>query len=118
LNVGPEVLTGSTRLKSGTACKMALNMLTTASMVRWGKVYDHWMVDLQPRSRKLVARSLRLVKELGQVSEEKAKELLKEAGGRVKPAILMARKNIYYKQAVQQLTEVGGFLRKAVDEWR
>src|SRR5436190_1356193 len=56
LNVGPEVLTGSTRLKSGTACKMALNMLTTASMVRSGKVYGHWMVDLQPKSKKLVAR--------------------------------------------------------------
>jgi N-acetylmuramic acid 6-phosphate etherase len=117
LNVGPEVLTGSTRLKSGTACKMALNMLTTASMVRWGKVYDHWMVDLQPKSRKLVARSLRLVKDLGEVSEEKARELLQQAGGRVKPAILMARKKIYYKQAVQQLEDVGGLLRKAITKW-
>jgi N-acetylmuramic acid 6-phosphate etherase len=117
LNVGPEVLTGSTRLKSGTACKMALNMLTTASMVRSGKVYDHWMVDLQPKSRKLVARGLRLIKELGQVSEAKARELYEQAHGRVKPAILMARKNIYYAQAMERLTEAGGFLRKAMDSW-
>jgi N-acetylmuramic acid 6-phosphate etherase len=118
LRVGPEVLTGSTRLKSGTACKMALNMLTTAGMVRWGKVYDHWMVDLQPRSRKLAARGLRLVKELGRVTGAKAETLLKQAGGRVKPAILMARKNISYAQAMKRLSETGGFLRKAVDEWR
>jgi N-acetylmuramic acid 6-phosphate etherase len=115
LNVGAEVLTGSTRLKSGTACKMALNMITTASMVRWGKVYDHWMVDLQPKSRKLVNRGLRLVKELGRVSEQRAAQLLREANGRVKPAILMARKNIYYAEAVKRLNRVEGFLRKALD---
>ena len=114
LSVGPEVLTGSTRLKSGTACKMALNMITTAAMVRWGKVYDHWMVDLQPKSRKLVARSLQLVKDLGRVSEAQAKSLLEQAQGRVKPAILMARKHISYAQAVQQLSRADGFLRKAL----
>jgi N-acetylmuramic acid 6-phosphate etherase len=118
LKVGPEVLTGSTRLKSGTACKMALNMLTTASMVRWGKVYDHWMVDLQPKSHKLVERGLRLVRELGRVSEDKARELLKQTEWRVKPAIMMARKNLNYSQAMQRLSEAGGFLRKAIDEWR
>lgn len=118
LAVGPEVLTGSTRLKSGTACKMALNMLTTASMVQWGKVYDHWMVDLQPKSQKLVARSLRLVKELGQVSEEQARNILKAAHGHVKPAILMARKNIYYADAMKRLEKTRGFLRKALDVWR
>jgi N-acetylmuramic acid 6-phosphate etherase len=118
LRVGPEVLTGSTRLKSGTACKMALNMLTTAGMVQWGKVYDHWMVDLQPKSKKLVERGVRLVKGLGRVSEAQARALLKQAGGRVKPAILMARKNLPYTQAVQRLEQAGGLLRKAVDEWR
>jgi N-acetylmuramic acid 6-phosphate etherase len=115
--VGPEILTGSTRLKSGTACKMALNMLTTASMVQWGKVYDHWMVDLQPKSRKLIARSLHLVKEIGQVSEAKARLLLKQAHGRVKPAILMARKNIYYTDAMNRLSDAKGFLRRALG-WR
>ena len=114
LSVGPEVLTGSTRLKSGTACKMALNMLTTASMVRRGKVYDHWMVDLQPKSRKLIARGLRLVRDLGRVSEAKARGLLKQAHGRVNPAILMARKNIYYTEAVNRIEKAQGFLRKAL----
>jgi N-acetylmuramic acid 6-phosphate etherase len=114
LRVGPEVLTGSTRLKSGTACKMALNMLTTASMVRWGKVFDHWMVDLQPNSRKLVDRGLRLVKELGRVSESQARALLKQARGQVKPAILMARKKLYYSDAMKQLARAEGFLRKAL----
>jgi N-acetylmuramic acid 6-phosphate etherase len=114
LSVGPEVLTGSTRLKAGTACKMALNMLTTASMVQSGKVFDHWMVDLQPKSKKLVARGLRLVKELGQVSEARALELFKLARGQVKPAILMARKNIYYAEAMKRLQQSRGFLRKAL----
>jgi len=114
LNVGPEVLTGSTRLKSGTACKMVLNMLTTAAMVQSGKVYDHWMVDLQPKSRKLVARGMRLIQQLGRVSEKQAGKLFQQARGRVKPAILMARKNIYYTQALKQLSEAKGVLRKAI----
>jgi N-acetylmuramic acid 6-phosphate etherase len=117
LNVGPEILTGSTRLKSGTACKMVLNMLTTAAMVQSGKVYDHWMVDLQPKSRKLVARGMRLIQKLGGVSEEHAGKLFQQARGRVKPAILMARKNIYYTQALKQLSEANGVLRKAITQW-
>jgi N-acetylmuramic acid 6-phosphate etherase len=118
LAVGPEVLTGSTRLKSGTACKMALNMLTTASMVRWGKTYDHWMVDLQPKSRKLVERGVRLVRELGGVSEQEARKLLKETAGRVKPAIVMAKGKINHKEAVKRLAFADGFLRKAINQWR
>jgi N-acetylmuramic acid 6-phosphate etherase len=117
LDVGPEILTGSTRLKSGTACKMALNMLTTVSMVRWGKVFDHWMVDLQPKSRKLVARGIRLVQQLGGVSERDAEKLFRDAGRRVKPAILMARRGIDYAEATRRLKKVDGFLRRAI-EWR
>ncbi len=114
LDVGPEVLSGSTRLKAGTACKMALNMITTAGLVRSGKAYDNWMVDLQPRSRKLIARGLRLIRILGGVSEKEAQELFKAAGGRVKHAILMARKKISRQEAATRLKSAKGFLRKAL----
>src|SRR5262245_61960538 len=86
LAVGPEVLTGSTRLKAGTATKLALNTLTTATFVRLGKVYGNRMVDLEPRSAKLRARALRLVGELGGVPPPAAARLLAAAGGRAKPA--------------------------------
>lgn len=115
LDVGPEVLTGSTRLKSGTACKMALNMLTTGSMARWGKVYGNWMVDLQPKSQKLVARGLRLIQQMGQVSPAVARRVFSQANGRVKAAILMAQKKISYAQAINRLEKVQGFLRKALE---
>ena len=80
---GPEVLAGSTRLKAGTATKLVLNTLTTASMARVGKVYGNRMVDVQPRSRKLRARAARLVAELGDVSPARARQLLAAANGRV-----------------------------------
>lgn len=111
---GPEILTGSTRLKAGTACKMILNMLTTLSMVRTGKVYGHWMVDLQPRSRKLVARGQRLIQGLGRVSESEAAEYFRRSGGRVKTAILMARKGVSRREAEQALGKAGGFLHAAL----
>jgi N-acetylmuramic acid 6-phosphate etherase len=114
LPTGPEVLSGSTRLKAGTACKMVLNMLTTGSMVRLGKVYGNRMVDLQPRSRKLVARGIRLIGDLGRVREKDARRLLKAAHGNVKIAILMARRNIPYAQASSELRQAGGFLRKVL----
>ena len=87
---GPEVLAGSTRLKAGTATKLVLNTLTTASMARLGKMYGNRMVDLQPRSRKLRERALRLVAELGGVPRARA-QLLLAAGGNVRVAIVMAR---------------------------
>lgn len=116
LRTGPEILTGSTRLKAGTACKMVLNMLTTASMVRMGKVYRNHMVDLQPKSKKLAARGLRLLEELGNVSDQRAKELLRESRGQVKVGILMARKDLTRRQALHRLTGKKGFLGKALDE--
>ena len=99
-------------MKAGTACKMVLNMLTTASMVRLGKVYGNRMVDLQPKSRKLVERGVRLIRELGQVDEPSARRLLKEARGHVKTAIVMARKGCSYTQAVDHLSRARGFLRE------
>jgi N-acetylmuramic acid 6-phosphate etherase len=106
---GPEVLAGSTRLKAGTATKLVLNTLTTASMARLGKIYGNRMVDLQPRSRKLRERALRLVMELGGVSRARARRLLADGGG-VRVAIVMARTGRSAPQARRALRDVGNFL--------
>lgn len=113
--VGPEVLTGSTRLKAGTATKMVLNMLTTGAFVRVGKVYGNWMVDLQPRSQKLRARAEGLVQGLGGVSGAEARRLLRAAGWRAKIAILMARKKLSARAATRLLTAVDGSLRRCLE---
>ena len=106
---GPEVLAGSTRLKAGTATKLVLNTLTTASMARLGKVYGNRMVDVQPRSHKLRERALGLVMELGGVSRPRARRLL-AAGGGVRVAIVMGRTGHSAKAARRALREVGNFL--------
>ena len=112
---GPEMIAGSTRLKAGTATKLILNRLTVASMVRLGKVYGNRMVDLQPKSKKLKARGLRILKELSGVSDREAAKLFTQAKGSVKLAILMARKNLTYRDAVRTLRKKGGFLRQALN---
>jgi N-acetylmuramic acid 6-phosphate etherase len=112
--VGPEVVAGSTRLKSGSAAKLVLNILTTAAMIRLGKVYDQWMVDLKPSSLKLRLRAVRLVAQLGKVPPKKAEEILKAAGGSVKCAILMARLDIGAGEARRRLEASDGFLRLAL----
>jgi N-acetylmuramic acid 6-phosphate etherase len=115
VKTGPEVITGSTRLKAGTATKLILNRLTVASMIRLGKVYENWMVDLQPRSKKLKARALRLIQNLGKVSSEnEAENYLMKANNKTKIAILMARNKIDYAAARRQLKKSGGFLEKAL----
>ncbi len=114
--VGPEVISGSTRLKSGSAAKMVLNMLTTAAMIRLGKVYGHWMVDLKPQSRKLHYRAQSLVEVLGRVGRARSRLLLKEAGGSVKTAVLMARTGLGRREAELQLKLSDGFLRKALKD--
>jgi N-acetylmuramic acid 6-phosphate etherase len=114
LAVGPEVLTGSTRLKAGTATKLALNTLTTASFARLGKVYGNRMVDLRPRSAKLRARALRLVVLLGRVSPGEAVGLLKASGASAKVAIAMARLGVDAKEARRRLKAAAGSLRTAL----
>ncbi len=109
---GPEVLKGSTRLKAGSACKMALNIITTASMVQLGRVYGNRMVDLQPKSHKLYERALAMIEELGPASRNDARRLFHQARGQVKTAIVMARKNISYTEARRLLDQSKGFLRK------
>lgn len=112
--VGPEVITGSTRLKAGTATKLVLNMLTVASMIQMGKVYQNWMVDLQPKSKKLVYRGLRFIERLGQVPPAEAEKLFKASGRNVKLAIVMAQNKCGRKTAEQKLKRAGGFLKKAL----
>ena len=113
-NTGPEIIAGSTRLKAGTGTKIILNRLTTLAMVRLGKTYGPFMVDLQPRSKKLVARALRLVRMLGGVEDVEVANVFRAAGGRVKTAILMARRRLSRPSAEAHLRKAGGFLGKAL----
>jgi N-acetylmuramic acid 6-phosphate etherase len=114
--VGPEIIAGSTRLKAGTATKLILNMLSSISMIKIGKVYDNLMVDVQVWNAKLVERAKRLIMLLGGVEYGTAGELLEEAQGNTKAAIVMARKNVSYEEAIKLLEENDGFLRKIIGD--
>jgi N-acetylmuramic acid 6-phosphate etherase len=106
--VGPEVITGSTRMKAGTATKLVLNTLTTAAMVRVGKVHGNLMVDLQVTCRKLQDRGERILQELLGVERREATELLERAGGEVKTAMVMHGLGVEAPAARARLEEVGG----------
>lgn len=112
--VGPEVIMGSTRMKSGTAQKLVLNMLTTASMIRLGKVYQNMMVDLQMTNKKLVERSKRTVMTVTDLSYEEATKLLEEADGHVKTALVMALGDVSVGEARSRLEQADGFVRLAI----
>ncbi len=112
--VGPEVISGSTRLKAGTATKMVLNMLTTATMVKLGKTYGNWMVDLRASNVKLKARSIRIVSSIAQVDEHQAAELLENCRGEVKTAIVSAMRSLNYAEARSLLENSAGRLRAAL----
>ena len=112
---GAEVLAGSTRLKAGTATKLVLNTLTTASMARLGKMYGNRMIDMQPRSRKLRERAVRLVAEVGGVPSARARRLLAAAAGRVPVAIVMTRRNLRADGAARALRAAGGSLRSVIE---
>lgn len=116
LVVGPEVLTGSTRLKAGTVTKLALNMISTVAMVRLGKVYGNRMVDVNVSNAKLQARALRMVQELGRVEAATAEGLLQAARGRVKVAVVMARCRVDAREAEARLAEARGFLRRVIGD--
>ena len=118
LDVGPEVLTGSTRLKAGTATKLVLNMLTLSAMVQLGKTYGNLMVDVRPTSRKLRARALGIVQTLTRCSAAEAAQLLRAARGRVKLAVLMARQRLTYPRALRRLARAHGSLRLALARHR
>ncbi|HKK47030.1 MAG TPA: N-acetylmuramic acid 6-phosphate etherase [Balneolaceae bacterium] len=114
--VGPEVIMGSTRMKSATAQKMVLNMLTTGAMIRLGKVYENVMVDLQLTNQKLKERSKRIIMMFTDLDYEQAEGLLKVAEGHVKTALLMTLGNLNKEEAQKKLAENNGFIRKALQE--
>ena len=114
LLTGPELLTGSTRMKAGTATKLALNTLSTAVMVKLGKVYGNRMVDVAASNSKLVDRSLRILRDLAGVERERGLTLLEEAGGSVKLALLMAAAALSVDQAKALLQQYNQQLRPAL----
>ena len=114
IEVGPEVLTGSTRLKSGSAQKMVLNMLSTASMVRYGKVYGNLMVDVSPTNEKLVKRAIKIVMDAAGCDEVLAEKKLHEAHLKPKCAIVMIMKDCTYDEALLKLKEANNFVREAI----
>ena len=113
--VGPEVIMGSTRMKSGTAQKLVLNMITTASMIRLGKVYQNMMVDLQMTAEKLTQRSRRTVMTVTGLNYNEATEALAAANGHVKTALVMILGNVQREEAVARLERSGGFVRGALE---
>jgi N-acetylmuramic acid 6-phosphate etherase len=113
-NVGPEVIAGSTRMKSGTAQKLILNMLTTASMIRLGKTYGNVMVDLQQTNNKLKERSKNIIMKIANVDYDTAEKLLRESGANVKTALVMALTGADVHKARSLLALSDGFVKKAV----
>ncbi len=114
--VGPEVLSGSTRMKAGTATKMVLNMLTTGAMVLIGKTFGNLMVDLRATNSKLRERSIRIVSEIAELDAGQAQTLLEACGGEVKTAIVAQKRGVGAEEARQMLSAVGGHLRSALDQ--
>lgn len=114
--VGPEIVTGSTRMKAGTATKLVLNALTTGAMIRLGKTYGNLMVDVRAWNDKLVDRSERIVMETTGLDRARAREVLEAAEGRVKTAIVMARRQVSRDEADRLLVEHGGRLRLVVGD--
>ena len=113
---GPEILTGSTRLRAGTATKMVLNMISTGVMIRLGYVYGNLMVNVQPTNKKLEDRARRIIEEAAQVTEKRAAELLEESGRSVRTAIVMEKKRVSRQQAEELLRSVQGKIVKALEQ--
>ena len=114
LIVGPEVITGSTRMKAGTATKLVLNMITTTLMIKLNKTYGNLMVDLKASNKKLWDRGTRIIVHLTGLDYEDSLQLLKSANGEVKTAIIMKKKNCTYEEGVQLLQNVSGSLKNAL----
>ena len=115
VDTGPEIITGSTRMKAGTATKMVLNMISTATMVSMGKVYGNLMVDLMAVNEKLVDRGTRIIQKITGLDYDSSEEALIRANKSVKTAIVMINKNCELNDAEEKLRHVGGSLRKIID---
>ncbi len=113
--VGPEVVTGSTRLKAGTATKMVLNMLTTGAMVRIGKTYGNLMVDLRATNKKLIDRSIRILIAFTDLPRDEAETVLEACHGELKTAIVSVKRNVSPERAEELLKQAGGHLRRVLD---
>ena len=113
--VGPEVIMGSTRMKSGTAQKLVLNMITTAAMIRLGKVFENMMIDLQLTNQKLQERAKRILMTITEISYEEAGETLARADGHVKTAIVMVKSGASKEEAIKRLRDADGFVRSAIE---
>src|SRR5262249_42842918 len=111
---GPEILTGSTRLRAGTATKLVLNMISTAAMIRLGHVYGNLMVNVQPSNEKLRNRARRVIQQATGVSPERAGTLLEEAGSSVRTAIVMHKKNLSRLEAEKLLMAARGRIAEAL----
>jgi len=109
------VIMGSTRMKSGTAQKLVLNMLTTTAMIRMGKVYENMMIDLQMTNKKLFERSKKIVMTITGVSYDEAAKYLQQAGGHVKTALVMIKAGVNADDARERLIKADGFVRKAIE---
>ncbi len=114
LDTGAEILSGSTRLKAGTAFKLCLNTISTASMVKLGKTFGNLMVDVKVSNEKLKARATRLVSQIAEVDEQKAARALADNHNQVKVAIVALKKQLSYQQALNLLDQQDGFLKKAL----
>ena len=114
--VGPEVLTGSTRLKAGSAQKMILNMISTLTMVGAGKVYDNLMVDVKPTNQKLVQRAVHIIEEICEVSQTEAQDLYEAANHDLKVAIVMHMRDCSANEARQRLTAHHGKIKAALKD--
>ena len=114
VEVGPEVIAGSSRMKAGTASKMVLNMLTTGAMIKIGKTYENFMIDLMPTNEKLKDRAIRIVSELAGVNSSTALKTLLECGWKVKTAILILKCDMTAEEANELLRKNHGVLRKAL----
>jgi len=114
--VGPEVLTGSTRMKAGTAQKMVLNMLSTATMARLGHVYENLMIDVVQTNAKVARRALRILAEASGKSVSAAEHALRAAGHNMRVALVMLKLGVEVREARKRLAEAGGNLRRALDE--
>jgi N-acetylmuramic acid 6-phosphate etherase len=113
---GPEILTGSTRLRAGTATKMVLNMISTGVMIKLGYVYGNLMVNVQPTNKKLEDRARRIIEQAAEVSEERAAELLEQSGRSVRTAIVMEKKKVSREEAEARLRHVRGKIREALEK--